>query len=132
MTGFAAFCDVREAGIRVVADGLRANIRHLLVADNTRRHSSLALQAQDGVFGTTHPGAFPRFLMAPFAFRTYPLMPVIAMPRMKVFMVRKKSTISGRLKTVEAAIRRCHVPSPCTEKKVWSDRLRVNCDGWFR
>jgi hypothetical protein len=57
----------RRRSHHIAVIGLRARIRHRIVADNTRRHLSLTLQAPDGGFGThtcSAPGTFccPRCL----------------------------------------------------------------------
>ena len=84
---------------------------------------------RESEFGTRYPATDMPLVPRP---APYPLMPVMAMPRMKVFIAAKKRIIRGRLKTVEAAISRCHGVPPCSDWNAWSDRLSVNCDGCRR
>ena len=50
---------IHAAASCAAAPSLAARIRHLVVADNTRGHLSLTLQATDGGYGTHSPFAQP-------------------------------------------------------------------------
>ena len=60
--------------------------------------------------------------------RHHPFIPVMATERMKVFIVKKNSMISGRLKTVDAAISRCQGVPPCSDENDCRASESVNCE----